>query len=264
MQGFADKGIIPACAGNTLLLEHIGAKFRDHPRVCGEHITATEDDHIIPGSSPRVRGTPDAVCRELRGGGIIPACAGNTRPEWRRQAGSRDHPRVCGEHDSAGSVSTGSLGSSPRVRGTPLDRVEDVADRGIIPACAGNTLPMPWRGRLWRDHPRVCGEHRQVVRHRHDALGSSPRVRGTRSSDSAQPLRVGIIPACAGNTILLVREVERERDHPRVCGEHDEGRADIKKPSGSSPRVRGTLLLFIDGLRFAGIIPACAGNTLRK
>ena len=50
-------GIIPAYAGNTA---PIGMSFlysRDHPRVCGEHITFIIISNLIPGSSPRMRGT---------------------------------------------------------------------------------------------------------------------------------------------------------------------------------------------------------------
>ena len=72
------RGIIPACAGNTRYGIREYLKHGDHPRVCGEHEPGSYTARIFEGSSPRVRGTPDAVCRELRGGGIIPACAGNT------------------------------------------------------------------------------------------------------------------------------------------------------------------------------------------
>ncbi|EEP20766.1 hypothetical protein BIFANG_03336 [Bifidobacterium angulatum DSM 20098 = JCM 7096] len=52
----------------------------------------------------------------------------------------------------------------------------------------------------WWDHPRVCGEHpvREITVS--FAMGSSPRVRGTRHAQRADGHGVGIIPACAGNT----------------------------------------------------------------
>ena len=86
-------------------------------------------------------------------------------------------------------------------------------------------------------------------------------MRGTPTGVVSQTQTLGIIPAYAGNTILLVREVERERDHPRVCGEHqvidDYGTVVM----GSSPRMRGThdgSAVFVPR---HGIIPAYAGNT---
>ena len=75
-------GIIPACAGNTRSPERTRACGRDHPRVCGEHskLDVTVDE--IEESSPRVRGTLQAVEARRAEQGIIPACAGNTMPEF--------------------------------------------------------------------------------------------------------------------------------------------------------------------------------------
>ena len=91
------------------------------------------------GSSPRVRGTrpaprPAGVRRR-----IIPACAGNTAGGRGTRISAGDHPRVCGEHERANALFTSAEGSSPRVRGTPHLHGGDLAARGIIPACAGNT-----------------------------------------------------------------------------------------------------------------------------
>ena len=91
----------------------------------------------------------------------------------------RDHPRVCGEHYTYDSADITGMGSSPRVRGTH-DRITCVLQHaGIIPACAGNTVRRPAGLRIFRDHPRVCGEHWGNSLFTVMALGSSPRVRGT-------------------------------------------------------------------------------------
>ena len=51
------------------------------------------------------------------------------------------------------------------------------------------------------------------------------------------------------------------RDHPRACGEHY-GRYSLPTASvGSSPRMRGTLIMTANTTRRCGIIPAHAGNT---
>ena len=71
-------GIIPACAGNTRYRRGYTAKCGDHPRVCGEHFRVERDKLCVEGSSPRVRGTHGNPWRFNQGGGIIPACAGNT------------------------------------------------------------------------------------------------------------------------------------------------------------------------------------------
>ena len=132
-------GIIPACAGNTSWQSTPLRCCRDHPRVCGEHRTANVKMHVQPGSSPRVRGTPHDRISETVVGGIIPACAGNTQTSMSYISHHRDHPRVCGEHYKAKYEELKGEGSSPRVRGTPWKRHDELAERGIIPACAGNT-----------------------------------------------------------------------------------------------------------------------------
>ena len=131
-------------------------------------------------------------------------------------------------------------GSSPRVRGTRHGCEPVVQVGGIIPACAGNTcnnlMPVPQS----RDHPRVCGEHKNGIPFRTQVQGSSPRVRGTRMRTAEWSCNIGIIPACAGNTMSLKNVSLRFWDHPRVCGEHHYNTICIAGHSGSSPRVRGT------------------------
>ena len=55
------------------------------------------------------------------------------------------------------------------------------------------------------------------------------------------PIReIGIIPALAGNTSHKSLIVSHAWDHPRACGEHDDGVDDSIEALGSSPRLRGT------------------------
>ena len=174
----------------------------------------------VSGSSPRVRGTLVSDTKVKRVVGIIPACAGNTSQLSTYAMSTWDHPRVCGEHAIASVYDESIPGSSPRVRGTLCRPSRYRPDPGIIPACAGNTLSSrTWRRRT-RDHPRVCGEHSTPKRLCVCDSGSSPRVRGTLHAEKALRVRHGIIPACAGNTIVENVVEELSRDHPRVCGEH--------------------------------------------
>ena len=153
----------------------------------------------------------------------------------------RDHPRVCGEHASASGSAAGCAGSSPRVRGTHGHERDFRIGGGIIPACAGNTAWGRQRSCCRWDHPRVCGEHVRRMTIRALCAGSSPRVRGTLAGLRPDARRVGIIPACAGNTPMNSRQSGPWRDHPRVCGEHYASRIAAGSLTGSSPRVRGTL-----------------------
>ena len=53
---FRSRGIIPAYAGNTSL-HRSDTNTRDHPRVCGEHVSCARAAASTAGSSPRMRGT---------------------------------------------------------------------------------------------------------------------------------------------------------------------------------------------------------------
>ena len=213
------------------------------------------------GSSPLVRGTPIPHLRLLAAAGIIPACAGNTPKHGEPSVRRRDHPRVCGEHGHVLSVADRYSGSSPRVRGTPVERHAPQLQVGIIPACAGNTLACTSAGRTTWDHPRVCGEHASPARASNFSAGSSPRVRGTPMSSRREEQENGIIPACAGSTYGSSSGQRQAGDHPRVCGEHGRVFCPAVRLAGSSPRVRGTPELAGVVGDAQGIIPACAGNT---
>ena len=73
-----DAGITPACAGTTA--EHLtdAGECWDHPRVCGNHMTAYKLAVIEPGSPPRVREPHETVAPFAVAVGITPACAGTT------------------------------------------------------------------------------------------------------------------------------------------------------------------------------------------
>ena len=172
--------------------------------------------------------------------GIIPAYAGNTSCRNATLKKSRDHPRVCGEHNTIDQRCCGSRGSSPRMRGTrDNQRHTDIVKR-IIPAYAGNTTARNASAKDNRDHPRVCGEHLILQCLLLVFQGSSPRMRGTLKLNKLMEPFPGIIPAYAGNTSHVRDAPKTDRDHPRVCGEHLEMRDHVHVGQGSSPRMRGT------------------------
>ena len=75
---FGRVGIIPAYAGNTRSMKSGIGLCGDHPRVCGEHRFIGSNKYRAVGSSPRMRGTLERVCKHRNACGIIPAYAGNT------------------------------------------------------------------------------------------------------------------------------------------------------------------------------------------
>ena len=153
------RGIIPACAGSTHCLKEAGFDTGDHPRMCGEHTARFRHGVNDFGSSPHVRGAHHRRTVPAPRPGIIPACAGSTKLTFSKPCATRDHPRMCGEHDCGASIQSTARGSSPHVRGALTISKWKHRPVGIIPACAGSTgryLPVY---RCTRDHPRMCGEH---------------------------------------------------------------------------------------------------------
>ena len=70
--------------------------------------------------------------------GLIPAGAGNILLQIALSVGIRAHPRGCGEHIVTFGVVIRNPGSSPRVRGTCYQYLNQVRPVGLIPAGAGN------------------------------------------------------------------------------------------------------------------------------
>ena len=130
-------GIIPADAGNTMLIAAICAPSPDHPRGCGEHVPDDGGAFGDLGSSPRMRGTlpSQAPCRHHTR--IIPADAGNTSVGTRGKRMYRDHPRGCGEHGWSPKPPRPVGGSSPRMRQHDGDRVLGVRIGGSSPRMRG-------------------------------------------------------------------------------------------------------------------------------
>ena len=86
-------------------------------------------------------------------------------------------------------------------------------------------------------------------------------MRGTLFRNRNNTIRHGIIPAYAGNTHRNGVRARTCGDHPRVCGEHTSCICSSSSLRGSSPRMRGTLMLAVSVAVVLGIIPAYAGNT---
>ena len=229
--------------------------------MCGEHAFLDDESSQNMGSSPHVRGARGTHFVYTPLVGIIPACAGSTGPGCCHRCLHRDHPRMCGEHAGVSMVFVFSSGSSPHVRGAPVGRVHRLRAAGIIPACAGSTDSIHCRSRSSRDHPRMCGEHSSMPARKRAKSGSSPHVRGAHVSWNPVSWVFGIIPACAGSTVSVPNTTPQSWDHPRMCGEHVLNACPGTQLEGSSPHVRGALVVLLSEGTHFGIIPACAGST---
>ena len=239
--GRVDLRFIPAHAGNTPFRCAGRAPWAVHPRARGEHRGRPHRDGSAIGSSPRTRGTrgqgPPEVLRQR----FIPAHAGNTRPVWAHGGTVPVHPRARGEHGGRDDAGAG----QPR----------------FIPAHAGNTCSSAPRTASLTVHPRARGEHLGARQQAIPQVGSSPRTRGTRSSETAEFTRGRFIPAHAGNTSRAASRHHHLSVHPRARGEHVVLPVSLPCGSGSSPRTRGTRLHLARFVFAARFIPAHAGNT---
>ena len=147
------------------------------------------------------------------------------------------------------------------MRGARLATSESLASHRIIPAYAGSTIDWEVDPAVPRDHPRVCGEHRWRTATSSRAVGSSPRMRGALCFPLLPPEQRGIIPAYAGSTAQTTTTSPGRGDHPRVCGEHYADAIGLPSRLGSSPRMRGALIVQRLVGDVDGIIPAYAGST---
>ena len=150
----------------------------------------------------------------------IPAYAGKTLLGCQSPRAHQEHPRVCGENEIMGLRKFFAKGTSPRMRGKLIfGTVISIHSRNI-PAYAGKTFEMVSAHLGAREHPRVCGENPCPCPHMVVKSGTSPRMRGKRSSAHAWSGCGGNIPAYAGKTRVFLSLILSKTEHPRVCGEN--------------------------------------------
>ena len=235
-----------------------------HPHVCGEHIVLALLLYNVPGSSPRLWGTPAPVAIDLSWVRFIPTSVGNTRNTPPIYLLYTVHPHVCGEHALDKIIPKRSDGSSPRLWGTLQHAAVTVIGSRFIPTSVGNTLFFVYSHFYLTVHPHVCGEHffdrfRIPVN-----IGSSPRLWGTpQHPQPAKPLD-RFIPTSVGNTIGRWFLSIWNAVHPHVCGEHGCYGQCLLTNHGSSPRLWGTRHDNNHTHNKHGFIPTSVGNTLRS
>ena len=151
--------------------------------------------------------------------GNIPAYAGKTVATSPARSGTAEHPRVCGENSRKSAWFPHQRGTSPRMRGKRFSRLATRVFRRNIPAYAGKTWSISPSSAFGAEHPRVCGENKQLLVER---LGGG-----------------GNIPAYAGKTLVRANIEHAPGEHPRVCGENTRGKGRWPVRRGTSPRMRG-------------------------
>jgi hypothetical protein len=133
---------------------------------------------------------------------------------------------------------------------------------GSIPAWAGETAQTASRHRRHGVHPRVGGGDLPIEILLVCYQGPSPRGRGRRGPPDLDRLRLGSIPAWAGETRPGSGMWCWRRVHPRVGGGDVPAFITGLLAYGPSPRGRGRPVPVHHPARETGSIPAWAGETL--
>ena len=199
-------------------MQTIVAACGSSPRVRGTRRAASRRSSFRR-FIPRVRGTRSSSARPAIRRRFIPARAGNSQTGSFTPATQTVHPRACGELAVNSWPRLQWVGSSPRVRGTPLLPNRPCCSYRFIPARAGNSRGQASSSGLSAVHPRACGELGRELGLPAMASGSSPRVRGTPTYQKRVIEDGRFIPARAGNSSARRAIPACEPVHPRACGE---------------------------------------------
>ena len=189
---------IPACAGEPPAPACWAGTRRVYPRVCGGTGRGGTVERETNGLSPRVRGNLMQVGGYFLPVRSIPACAGEPQLAARVNPAPAVYPRVCGGTPPYRTTGRQANGLSPRVRGNLLQPLHQVSISGSIPACAGEPACGVIVPVLVKVYPRVCGGTRRGAAALLGHNGLSPRVRGNRQVVVRRRVKLGSIPACAG------------------------------------------------------------------
>ena len=173
-------GITPAYAGKRYKIILYTPVQEDHPRLCGEKVTADIVGLKVRGSPPPMRGKVLNFSVADFPFGITPAYAGK----------SVFHFFQC-PFDQ---------GSPPPMRGKAAGLSVSPARTGITPAYAGKRTVSSTAAACSWDHPRLCGEKWRHRWRKGSKVGSPPPMRGKAAAISTFASGVGITPAYAGKS----------------------------------------------------------------
>ena len=132
---------------------------------------------------------------------------------------------------------------------------------GITPAHAGKSQVRIKASRLYKDHPRACGEKLTRGTGAAAPVGSPPRMRGKEAPEKQGKSGQRITPAHAGKRRRFSAPCACRWDHPRACGEKPKVTPPHSPYLGSPPRMRGKVTRPRQGANGLGITPAHAGKS---
>ena len=132
---------------------------------------------------------------------------------------------------------------------------------GITPAYAGKRFRGQRGSKIYKDHPRLCGEKHNSRINRTGHVGSPPPMRGKACFFQLGEVPAGITPAYAGKSLTDPQPVFSNQDHPRLCGEKSTIHHVLNKEIGSPPPMRGKGHTAMCTLVLHRITPAYAGKS---
>mgnify|MGYP006911038787 CR=1 FL=1 len=212
------------------------------------------------GLSPRPRGSHfrAPACR-IRAGSI-PASAGEPELQLAFRHGLWVYPRVRGGAPHLDPLAGGSVGLSPRPRGSRIWRLGNVERSGSIPASAGEPGNEGWTVNFGGVYPRVRGGAAELPPHLERMAGLSPRPRGSQRNPLIGEYPSGSIPASAGEPYSAGGGKLIQQVYPRVRGGAIAVASENVPPLGLSPRPRGSQSTAYAVFPSIGSIPASAGE----
>ena len=220
LQAVLIAGSSPHARGKLAAFTDSSSRSRAHPRMRGENSAPRIDGIKVNGSSPHARGKLSIPPEILEVIGLIPACAGKTSVTFSTLRAVRAHPRMRGENGCSESTRQIGSGSSPHARGKLKRCFRLFAAFRLIPACAGKTDASQNHGLHSQAHPRMRGENSPVTCQCSRTSGSSPHARGKRRVAKFPLEFPGLIPACAGKTLVRSLPWLHSGAHPRMRGEN--------------------------------------------
>ena len=175
---YGNVRITPAYAGKRRLLAGCTGLGEDHPRICGEKPWPAMPPDVGQGSPPHMRGKVLVGPAVPRLGRITPAYAGKRLRDSLKLFQKRDHPRICGEKKGDLPAALRIWGSPPHMRGKAASFSALNSLTGITPAYAGKSYSVIHCLKLFKDHPRICGEKILEGAGWTLGVGSPPHMRG--------------------------------------------------------------------------------------
>ncbi len=210
--------VLPARAGVSRSASGTSSAPTGPPRASGGQPAARAAARVPVASSPRERGSAVPSPPSTRGGRVLPARAGVSRPTPRRTPTSSSPPRASGGQPQSPGPLRRILRSSPRERGSAGDNTTSAGHKEVLPARAGvSRLELHELGGQ-EGPPRASGGQPPGTAQQIAGGASSPRERGSAAALRHLPALQIVLPARAGVSRRLWRATPPTPGPPRASG----------------------------------------------